>query len=207
MKCITREKMKFNDIELPARTKCRIINPKQFTPDVPGVQVNIYVTHRYIPEFRDIKNDLEETPAFRHYTETELIGYVLHTKTNQIYIEPNYKYYGDYGLYDWQVERIFDDNIPKWLKEKAEETEINLHKPYKLFDVIIHLEDSFADWVQDECEFRTLDEEEARNYPHLEEGMSLLVSEEKFNKKKLEYQNRLEKTGFTYDFDGGLIWE
>jgi hypothetical protein len=119
------------------------------------------------------------------------------------------KMYWDYGLYDWQLEKIFGkDNVPQnLLKGKY----AYYCKDARLQDVVEYLEEEFAEWVQENCEFITLTEEDIENgfgFDDAEEGDTTLSQKgiEQFENKCLEYQNKLEVTGFTYDFQGGLTW-
>lgn len=119
------------------------------------------------------------------------------------------KEYYDYGLYDWQFEKIFGkDNIPQQLL-------IGKHKyngkDARLQDVVDYLDEEFAEWVRKNCEFRTIDEDDIENdwrFSDFEVGDETLSDRglEQFDKKCLEYKNRLETTGFTYEFTGGLHW-
>ncbi|MNP72343.1 hypothetical protein D3C76_1688770 [compost metagenome] len=68
------------------------------------------------------------------------------------------------------------------------------------------------EWIHNNCEFVELTEEEIENgegFDGAQAGDRTLSDSglEKFYIKKLEYQNKLETTGFTYDFKGGLIWD
>lgn len=201
MKCITRNKMKFNELVIPARTKGTIIWPlKSFlTPNVPGVSVGIAIALKDIDfHNKDVNNELEKETLYG-YTKNQMDGITFSTKTNQIYIIPEYMYYDDYKLSLWQAGKILD-------KEKLDEIEPKFAK-YPLFEIIETLEEEFADWVTDNCKFKKITKREAENYLLFEAGDKVLVDQEKFANKKLEYQKRLETSGFTYNFKGGLIWE
>lgn len=210
MKCITRYEMKFEDIIVPARTTCRIINkPDIFTTDASGVQIGVVVDNYYI----NVENKENENKVIKFRSNVNngcLSGIFIRTNTQSVYIDAGDYMYRDYGLYDWQLEKIFGkDNVPQnLLKGKYD----YYGKDAKLQDVIEYLEEEFAEWVQNNCEFITLTEEdieEGFGFDGAEEGDSTLSQKgiEQFEKKLLEYQNRLETTGFTYDFRGGLIWD
>lgn len=209
MKCITRYEMKFGDIIVPARTTCRIINkPNTFTADASGVQIGVVVDNYYI----NVENKENENKVIKFRSNVNngcLSGIYISTNTQSVYMDAGDRVYWDYGLYDWQLEKIFGkDNVPQnLLKGKY----AYYGKDAKLQDVIEYLEEEFAEWVQDNCEFMTLTEEDIEDnlgFDGAEEGDTTLSQNgiEQFEKKLLEYQNRLETTGFTYDFRGGLIW-
>lgn len=209
MKCITRYEMKFGDIIVPARTQCRIINkPDTFTADASGVQINVVVENYDInAEYKENENKVIK---YRYnVNDASLSGIFIRTNTQSVYMNAGDKMYWDYGLYDWQLEKIFDKgNIPEGLfKGKY----AYYGKDAKLQDVIEYLEEEFAEWVQENCEFIALTEEDIEDglgFDDAEEGDTTLSQNgiEQFEKKCLEYQNKLETTGFTYDFKGGLIW-
>jgi len=203
MKCMTRYEMKFGDIVVPARTTCRIINkPNTFTADASGVQINVVVENYDI----NIENKENENKVIKYrynVNDACLSGIFIRTNTQSVYMDAGDYMYKGYGLYDWQLEKIFDkDNIPEGLFQG---------KDAKLQDVIEYLEEEFAEWVQENCEFITLNEEDIEDglgFEDAEEGDTTLSQKgiEQFEKKCLEYQNKLETTGFTYDFQGGLSW-
>jgi hypothetical protein len=202
--------MKFGDIIVPARTKCRIINkPDIFTADASGVQISVVVDNYYINA--DNKENENKVIKYRYnVNNASLCGILIGTNTQSVYMDAGDKMYWDYGLYDWQLEKIFGkDNVPKnLLKGKY----VYYGKDAKLQDVIEYLEEEFAEWVQENCEFITLtkdDIEDGLGFDGAEEGDNTLSPKgiEQFETKLLEYQNRLETTGFTYDFRGGLIWD
>ena len=58
MKCITRYDMKFGDIIIPARTECTIINNKNYSPNCPGVFMDVIINNWDIDKKEiDAKND------------------------------------------------------------------------------------------------------------------------------------------------------
>ena len=210
MKCITRYEMKFGDIVVPARTTCKIINKADtFTADASGVQINIVIDNYYI-NAEDKQNENEVIKFKSNVNDACLSGIFIRTNTQSVYMDAGDYMYKDYGLYDWQLEKIFGkDNIPEGLFKGKH---VYNGKDAKLQDVVWYLEDEFSEWVSENCEFTTLTEEDIENglgSDGAEEGDSILSQKgiEQFEKKCLEYQNRLETTGFTYDFQGGLSWE
>ena len=78
--------------------------------------------------------------------------------------------------------------------------------------MIEYLEEDFSDWVKENCDFREVTQEdidEDISHSDFEVGDETLTDYglKLFEKKKLEYQAKLEIIGFTYDFQGGLIWD
>ncbi len=209
MYCLTRNDMKFKDYFIPARTKANVITkPNTQTVDAPGVQLEISINlwninNKPCPVSEvQIDNELQE----RAYggAGSQFIGIVILTNTTEVYMDADDERYFDVDLYDWQVKRIFDDEIPKLEKGR--------HGYTKLRSVIEYLDNEFAVWVHDNCEFYTYTEEDIENgdcYGDAEAGDTTLSDKgiEQFENKKLEYQKKLEKIGFTYDFKGGLIWD
>ena len=209
MNCITRYELKFGDLIIPPRTKCKIINkPNTFTANAPGVQLNIVINNFCINK-QDISNENEVIKYHSNVNYASLCGIWIHTNTQSVYMDAGDKEYFDYGLYDWQLEKIFGkDNIPQQLL-------IGKHKyngkDARLQDVVDYLDEEFAEWVRKNCEFRTIDEDDIENdwkFSDFEVGDETLTDRglEQFDKKCLEYKNRLETTGFTYEFTGGLNW-
>jgi hypothetical protein len=158
MKCITRYEMKFGDIIVPARTECRIINkPNVFTADASGVQISVVVDNYYINA--ENKENENKVIQYRYnVNNASLRGILIGTNTQSVYMDAGDKMYWDYGLYDWQLEKIFgEDNIPKNLLKGKH---VYCGKDARLQDVIEYLEEEFAEWVQNNCEFMTLTEED-----------------------------------------------
>lgn len=208
MKCITRYDMKFGDVVVPARTECIIVNkPDMFTVNASGVQLNV-VVNNYNLKLKDLEN---ENKVFEHkynVNNGSLCGIYIHTNTQSVYMYADDYMYNDYGLYSWQLEKIFEkDNIPKALINKER---LYNRKHAQLLDVVEYLEEEFADWVRENCDMRALTEDDMDEYEFygFEIGDTTLTDEglEKFEEKCLEYKNKLETIGFTYDFKGGLIW-
>lgn len=207
MKCITRYEMKFGDIIIPERTECMIVNkPNVFTVDASGVQLNI-VVNNYDLKLKDKENENKIIKYRRNVNNGVLQGLYIHTNTESVYMDAGDYMYKDYGLYDWQLEKIFGENIPSNLL-------IGKHKyngkDAKLRDVIDYLEEEFADWVSENCEFMEITDDNIDDYSFydFEVGDTTLSDNglKQFEDKCLEYKKRLETTGFTYDFEGGLNW-
>lgn len=214
MYCLTRRKMKFGDVEIPARTKGYVIeNDKKFYEPNCHVQLNIFIPFRHLGNIKNIINDLEEKSGFRNYTATEMNGYSFHTKTNEIYLDAEDRRYYNHKISKWKADLLFPGNKLDDFKEYIKPLEKFKNKWDKdeifLDDVIGYLELQMINWVEQNGEFRVLEEgDEQLDYGDWEVGDRLLVNVNDFNTEKLHIQGKLEEaTGFTYDFDGGLIWE
>ena len=203
--CITRNEMKFGDIVVPARTRCRIIYISDTnTVDAPGVQVTAYVNLFQLGK-KDVKN---ENIRNTYESRASMTGIVIHTNTKAVYVNADSERYWYKKLYKWEVEKIFPEGIPDCIIEEE------YGKPtYPLQSVVEYLEEQFAKWVKQNCEFKEVTEEDIENgecHEDCEPGDRILSQTgiEQFEAKKLEMQNLLERaTGFTYDFKGGLIWD
>ncbi|WP_394875796.1 hypothetical protein [Clostridium neonatale] len=209
MNCITRHELKFGDLIIPPRTKCKIINkPNTFTVDAPGVQLNIVINNFDINK-QDIANENKVIKYHSNVNNASLCGVWVHTNTQAVYMDAGDREYCDYGLYDWELEKIFGKgNVPP---ELLREKHSYYGKDARLQDVIDYLEEDFSDWVEENCEFCILTEDDIEGglcFEGAEVGDNTLSPKgiEQFNEKCLEYKNRLETTGFTYEFTGGLIW-
>ncbi|WP_195618698.1 hypothetical protein [Clostridium paraputrificum] len=208
MKCITRYDMKFGDILIPARTECIVVNkPNMYTVNSSGVQLNI-VVRNYDLKLKNIKNENKIIEYGSNINEATLGGIYIHTNTQSVYMYADEYINYDYELYLWQLEKIFGkNNIPDSL---IMEDTLLMSKYATLLDVVEYLEEEFADWVKDNCDMRELTEDDMNEYEFygFEVGDTTLTDEglAKFEKKCLEYKNKLETIGFTYDFKGGLIW-
>jgi hypothetical protein len=210
MYCLTRYEMKFGDIVIPARTKCDVVNKLQTeTVDAPGVHVTMIV-HNCEADINHIKNENEVIKFHSNVNNSTLCGLAISTNTQAVYMDAGDRLYYEKGLYDWQLEKIFGiEKIPEGLllgKYKYNGKDAKLH------DVIEYLEEEFTEWVQSNCEFYSLDEDDIENGEGLEDSQpeDMVLSDKGikiFYEKQLEYQKRLETTGFTYEFNGGLIWE
>ncbi|MCR3758453.1 hypothetical protein KYB31_05515 [Clostridium felsineum] len=210
MYCITRYEMKFGKEIIPARTKAILINKVTTdTVDAPGVYVKLAIDN-YNLHKEDINNENEVIKYHVNANDATLGGIIVNTNTQAVYMDAGDKFYYYTGLYDWQLEKIFGkDNIPKKLligKYKYN------GKDAKLSDLVNYLDDEFMKWVENNCEFCILSEEDIESgdcFDGAEAGDSTLSAKglEQFHTKKLEYQKRLETTGFTYNFKGGLNWD
>lgn len=212
MYCLTKYEMKFGDVVVPARTKGIVINKiTTDTVNAPGVYVSMAISNHDINK-DVIHNEKIVQKGCRNVNSASLFGVVVDTNTSSVCMDASDKNYFYTGLYDWQLERIFGKGkIPENLiigKHKYN------GKDAKLRDVVDYLEDEFSEWVQKCCEFYTLTEEDIEKdiedrdcFDGAEAGDTILSPKglEQFYAKQLEYQNKLETTGFTYDFKGGLI--
>ncbi|WP_313563734.1 hypothetical protein [Ruminiclostridium cellobioparum] len=158
MYCITRNDMKFGEHFVPAGTKAHVIKElRTQTVDAPGVDVelsislwDIKVNGNGIVLVADtsISNELEDR------TSTEMTGIVVYTDTTKVYMDADARLYQDKELYDWQVEKIFPEGVPSNIKKAECDS-----RKFMLYGVINYLEDEFAEWVQNNCEFRKLTKE------------------------------------------------
>ena len=210
MKCITRYEMKFENTIIPARTECTIINKsKNLTADAPGEQLSI-VVYNYDIKQKDYENKNDVFLFNNNVNKASLIGLCVHTNTQSVYLDAQFSMYDRYGLYEWQLEKIFGkDNVPcKLIKDKYSYN----GKDSSLQEVIEYLEEEFTDWVKENCEFMTLtqsDIDKGYGLDGAEPGETILsdLGLSQFYKKCQEYKEKLETTGFTYNFRGGLIWD
>lgn len=210
MYCLTRYEMRFGNIVVPARTKCMVINEVNTdTVDAPGVYIRILVKNHDI----NLNRMQNENKVIKHHSnvnQATLCGIVIDTDTTAVYMDAGDKLYFNTGVYDWQLEKIFGkENVPQNLL--LGKYGYNC-KDASLQSVIDCLEDDFSSWVMENCEFHTLTEEDIENgdgFDGAEPGDTILSDAglSQFYKKQLEYQNKLETIGFTYDFKGGLIWD
>lgn len=209
MKCITRYEMKFGDIIIPERTECTIIGKEhEYNVNCSGVQLNLAIRNWDIG-LKDKTNENKVIKYKSNVNSASMEGFLVHTNTESVYIYADYHVYKNYGLYEWQLERIFGKgNVPKNLLKGRYEYN---GKDSSLIEVIEYLEEEFAEWVQENCQFIVLTEKDIESDYGLEgfEVGDRTLSElglEQFKEKQLEYKKRLETVGFTYDFTGGLIW-
>jgi hypothetical protein len=208
MKCITRYEMNFGDIIIPERTECIIINkPNTYTVNAPGVQLNMVINNCDL-KLPDKKNENKVIKFRNNVNNACLSGIYVHTNTQSVYMYADDNMYSDYGLYTWELEKIFGrESVPQNLIIGKY---LYNGKDAKLIDVIDYLEEEFAEWVRENCEFMTITEENIDDYEfyEFEIGDTTLsdLGLKQFENKCLEYKKRLETTGFTYDFTGGLIW-
>ena len=213
MYCITRKDMKFGQYFIPARTKARVVNtPTSRNGNAPGLHLVIAVDlfdmypnkSKGVPLSRvEINDELQKKPYGR--TTSTMRGIVIYTNGAQVFLDAGDRFYQDAALYKWQLEKIFT-TIPEGI-EKADYS-----KDYSLASVVEYLKEEFAEWVQNNCQFHVLTKQEIQDgegFDGAEPGDRILSFKgmEQFEQKQLVYQNRLEVTGFTYEFKGGLIWE
>ncbi|HVJ49391.1 hypothetical protein [Desulfitobacterium sp.] len=216
MYCITREDMKFGHYLIPARTSAEVVNTPQYHEvNIPGLHLRIAINlfnihpkkHLGVPISEiEINNEFERC-AYGS-AKSKMIGIEIDTQGDQVYIDAGDKFYRDATLSQWNVEKIFGENTPDDLT-KAPYSHL---KEYRLESIIEYLEEEFAEWVNGNCEFTILTEEDIENgigFDGAGPGDRILSDKglEQFREKQLEYQKRLERTGFTYRFKGGLIWE
>lgn len=131
---------------------------------------------------------------------------MIYTNGTQVYLDAGDSFYQNATLNEWQVKEILGEDKSKYIRQTP------YIRQYFLSDVVNCLEEEFSDWVQDNCHFRKLTKRDIENgdgFDGANPGDRILSPKdiEQFNKKKIKYQNRLEITGFTYDFKGGLIWD
>lgn len=210
MKCITRYDMKFGDIIIPARTECTIINNKNYSPNCPGVFMDVIVNNWDIDK-KEIENEFLIKEYNSSINKAKLTGIVLTTNTQSVFVDANNKYYYDYMLSEYQLEKIFsENNIPKEIK--IYKNKYLKNGEAKLYDVIEYFEEKLHDWVCKNCEFQEVSQEQLDNgeiNSDFDVGMKVLtdIGLEQFYNKSMEYKNKLEQaTGLTYNFKGGLIW-
>ncbi|NOW07837.1 hypothetical protein [Clostridium beijerinckii] len=214
MYCVIKNDMKFGEYFIKGGTKARVINkPNYKEANIPGLDLYLAINLSDIAlqqkesvlesEIR-IKNELEE----RCHSNTEMVGITLITDGTKVLMDAGADFYEEATIYDSQVKRVLEiENIPEKIK-KAQ----YLNRPYYLRSIIEYLDNEFAQWVQDNCEFYVYTEEDIKNgdcWADAEPGDTTLSDKgiEQFKNKKIEYQKMLEKIGFTYDFKGGLVWE
>lgn len=165
MYCLTRYEMKFNmngnEIVVPARTKCEVVlKPKTDTVNAEGVQLGIIIDNYDIGARQFITNENKVIKYGRNINNSSLEGVYVYTNTSSVYMDANDKLYYNSGLYKWQLEKIFGENkIPKYLIEDCTHDCMN-GKYVKLQDLIYYLEDEFTEWVNNNCEFREITQED-----------------------------------------------
>lgn len=214
MLCKVRDEMKFGDFTIPAGTLAEVINtPKYREADIPGLHLELSVSLLNIAkntnesvlmtEYRII-NELDNRSSA--YSGTQMIGIVINTDGTHVYMDAGDKFYREVTITKWKAEKVFDNKIPENITPQEHSRE------YGLRSIIDYLEDEFADWVLDNCHFRKITKREIENnegFDGAEPGDRILSDRglEQFYSKQKEYQNKLERIGFTYDFKGGLNWE
>lgn len=211
MYCITRKPMKFGQYEIPTGTKGYVIGqPSSHTVNAPGVTLKMYVLLWDIANptasvSRLMINNKMEEKTFGP-TESQMTAIVIDTNTTAVCmgIDEDNGFYSNTNLYNFQVKKIFGDEIPKEIN-KADYSYNN----YTLASIIDYFEDKFNKWIQENCQFITLTVDDIENGEYsgdYEEGDSVLsdAGMQQFEKMKKKYQAKLEVIGFTYDFKGGL---
>lgn len=213
MYCLTKNDMKFGEYFIPARTKARVIGkPNYKEANVPGLDLYLAVTFWDIVLMQkksalvsevEIKNELEEKSK-----DTVMVGITIRTDGTKVFMDAGNEFYEDATISEFQVKKVLGtEDIPKEIQKVQ-----YMVRPYCLRSVVDYLEDEFAKWVQDNCEFYTYTEEDIENgdcTDDAEAGDTTLSDKglKQFESKKAEYQEKLERIGFTYDFEGGLVWE
>lgn len=203
--------MKFGDIIVPARTLCTILGKESYyEADAPGVQLNMIV-HNWDIKRDDIENSNKIMKYRSNINEATLSGILISTNTQSVYMDASSEVYYDYGLYDFQLEKIFGkDNIPE--KLFLGKYQFN-GKDSRLRDVIAYLEEEFTAWVFKNCDFITITKSNIEDYEPYNSELSVgdttlsTLGLEQFYEKQLEFKKMLEVTGFTYNFKGGLTWD
>lgn len=210
--------MKFGEYLIPARTKATVIGkPNYHEVNIPGLQlrlaINLFDAHPKrktgVPSFEiEFNNELEELENERFgKSKSYMTGICIWTQGDQVYMNAGDPFYERNNLTEWQMKKIFGENIPEniWKAEFGND--------YRLDSTIEYLEDEFAKWVQNNCDFHYLTEQDIESgeegFDGAEPGDKILsnLGMNQFEEKQMEYINRLEKIGFTYEFKGGLIWE
>lgn len=212
MYCLIKNEMKFGDYVIPARTKATVINtPNCRESNVPGLDLYLAISLKEIA-FKINKDtllsELEIKDELNNGGETVMTGITIWTNGNKVLMDAGDNFYDEATLYEHQVIKVLGVSEMPQRIEIAQYT----RNKYYLEDLVSYLEDQFAEWVQNNCEFYTYTEEDIENgecYADAEAGDTTLSDKgiEQFEKKKVEYQSMLERIGFTYDFNGGLIWE
>lgn len=208
--------MKFGNYFIPARTRGNLVfNPRSKTVNAPGIYIQVAIglfnmeseesKIKGVPLAKtEIVNELEQS---RYNEGSKMTGIVIDSNMSQVYMDADDKFYSDAFLRKRELEKIFGDVIPEQI-EKAPYCK----NEYLLSSVIDYIEKEFAEWVQKNCHFRKVTKKDIENGDALDgaEPGDRQLSErglQEFNTKLLEYQKKLEVTGFTYEFKGGLYWE
>lgn len=201
MYCILKNEMKFDDVIVPSRTKCRIISHlKSDALKETNTIIELVIDNYFLGKV-NIENENNIVLSDK-YKGDFLSGYYVVSNIDAIYLDASDEKFCDNRISKDDLNLIFgEENIPKVLKKIEEPT---------LFDVVYCLESAFSEWVNNSCDFKivTEDDIEANNeYDAFNPGDKILTIDcvPLYNSKKLEYQNKLEKIGYTYDFKGGLL--
>lgn len=172
MKCITRNELTFNNITIPARTECRIIES--------------YRLDNYINDANHNATIIVRLPI----PQGVIDGVCIKLPLNEIYICADNFEFRNYKVNMWKVEKLFKDNIiPNELYNKNQNGKI------LLLDIIFYLEDEFNKWVVTNCAIKRCSFEDT-DWEYIEPEDKC-----KYITKKMKYTNKLEILGFTYDFN------
>lgn len=196
MYAITNEDMKFGDLYVPARTKCLIVSELDFdSVNNPQKVIKIMIESYFLGELSK-HNSLQTGHAI-------LSGYTISTTLKNVYLDVSDNLFSSREVSRVELEKVFgEDNIPEILKKVSK---------VELFDVIYVLEKEFSVWIEDNCNFHLVSEDDVKGeeYVSFNIGDKILSSDsvDKYYEKKKEYQEKLESIGFTYNFKGSLIFE
>ncbi len=215
MYCLTRNDMKFGNYFVPARTRANLVfKPNSQTVNAPGIHLRIAISLFDMESEEDkikgvpiTKTEIENQLENKYCVHNKMTGIVIDTDMTQVYMDANDKFYSDVHLRKQNLEKVFGYIIPEEI-EKAPYYE----DEYSLSSVIDYLDNQFSEWVQNNCHFRKVTKRDIENGDALDgaaPGDRQLSDRglQEFNTKQLEYKNKLEVTGFTYEFKGGLHWE
>ena len=213
MNCIIKNDMKFGEYFIPAGTEARVINtPKYKEAGVPGLDLYLAISFLDIQLMQrksvsineiEIKDELE-----KNNRDTVMTGITIRTNGTKVLMDAGDEFYAKATISEYQAKKVLGmSEVPNEIRK--DEYHAN---PYYLESIIYYLENEFSKWVKCNCEFYTCTEEDIENDESLrfvEPGTSVLSQKglKQFESKKIEYQNMLERIGFTYNFKGGLIWE
>ena len=206
--------MKFGEYFIKGRTRARVINkPRYKKVNIPGLdlylalnlsEIELNKKESVLVSDIEIKNELDEKSK-----DTVMVGITIRTDGTKVFMDAGDDFYENATIYESQVKKVLNiESIPEGIKK----AEYFSPTSYYLRGVVKYLEDEFANWVENNCEFYTYTKEDIENSncrEDSEEGDTTLSEKgiEQFENKKSEYQYKLEKIGFTYDFKGGLVWE
>lgn len=196
MYAITIEDMKFGDLYVPARTKCLVVSDLDFdSVNNPEKVIKIMIESYFLGELSK-NNSLNTGHAI-------LSGYTITTTLKNVFLDVSDNLFSSREISKIELEKVFGkDSVPKILAKVNK---------LELFDVVYFLEKEFSVWIEENCNFYLVNEDDVINgeYSSFNVGDKILSSESVdlyFNKKE-EYQKKLENIGFTYNFKGSLIFE
>lgn len=196
MYAITIKEMKFGDLYVPARTKCLIVSELDFdSVNNPEKVIKIMIESYFLGELSK-NNSLPTGHAI-------LSGYTISTTLKNVFLDVSHNLFSSREVTNMELEKVFGkDNIPKILQKVSR---------VELFDLIYLMEKEFSAWIDKNCSFYSVKEEDVINgeYASFNVGDKILSSEsiDLYFDKKQEYQNKLENIGLTYNFKGSLIFE